>query len=121
MLEELKDNYNCFHDSIITNINYGCIEDGYTEKRNLTIKLTSINILTDVLEIIKIHFYDIVSFKFKEENQSAFVVFKALLTKDNDLIIFDFSPDIYGDSILKENPNSEFIIKCRKVTYEVIT
>ena len=49
-----------------------------------------------------------------------------LIEKDNETFIFDFDPIILsvdensGKFILEKNPNSELLIKCKKLTFKVI-
>lgn len=42
------------------------------------------------------------------------------IKEDNGLITFDFFPIDHFD-YLEENPNSEFIIKCKEISYEVLS
>ena len=48
-------------------------------------------------------------------------IFACLLKIENELITVDFDCIYFDENILKENPNSEFIIKCKEISYEVLS
>jgi hypothetical protein len=50
-----------------------------------------------------------------------FTIFACFLKKENDLITVDFDCIYFDKDNLKENPNSKFIIKCKEISYEVLS
>lgn len=118
MLTEIINKYENFSDALISEIIYRVFENS----TSVEIVVSCMNSLNDYkFETIKLTFMEIVSICFHEnENQSSTLINSALLASDNEIIIFDFFPLIYGDSNLKENENSDFKIKCRKVSYAKI-
>ena len=79
------------------------------------------NALNDYIsEEVKLTFIDILKIRFvEEEKTSSLIINSALIKEEEGVIIMDFFPDIYSWG-LKENPESDFYIKCRKVEYEVL-
>ena len=72
-------------------------------------------------EIINIIFKDLILIKFiRVNNNPSLFLDEVYLNEENGIITFDFFPIDYFD-YLEENPNSEFIIKCKEISYKVLT
>ena len=119
MFEIIKKRYEFFSDSVITNVNYKQSIEG---ESNVEVYLRSMNALEDYnFEFLKLTFLDIQKFRLLQlYESSSFVIDQALLIKDNGIITFDFFPKTCDDDSLEEDPNSDLLIKCRKVLFEVI-
>lgn len=118
MINEIINKYEHFSDSLIIKLVY-IINDN---SKVIEVTIRCMNKFKDYqFETIKLSFEDIISFRFIEnENQSSFLINSALLLNEKGIITFDFFPLIFGRSKLSENENSDFKIKCRKVSYEQI-
>ncbi len=123
MLKEIIEKYGDFHDALISEINYKCHDEYiYPDNRILEVILRCQNFENGEYEIVKLMFKHVRKYSFSEEfSGSSLLIYSALLKKEEDIIIFDFFAIIYGDWLLKENPNSNFIIKCKEVSYEVLS
>ena len=119
MLEEIKLKYSHFHDAQIYKINF--IEESGNNDLNLILSCTSSQ--NDYnLDNVKLSFIDITSFKLNfKKNMGLFTIFACFLKAENDLITVDFDCIYFDEDNLKENPNSEFIIKCKQISYEVLS
>lgn len=85
----------------------------------IEIILKTVNNTTDY-EVVKLFFLEIVTFRYIETYKTSNLVIKeVLLNKEDNIITVDFSPLIYDDGI-KENINSDFMIKCKEIRYEVL-
>jgi hypothetical protein len=117
MLKEIQEKYEQFSDALISQIVYN--SSGNEKSAQITIRC--MNKLNDYqFEVIKLQFEDIISIRFIESfNSCSTVINSALLTQQNEIIVFDFFPDIYSDGLLQENDNSDFKIKCMKLSYEL--
>jgi hypothetical protein len=120
MLEKINQKYSGFSDAAIQEVNYNRylaikgIEDGMIE----VILKTKDN--HGDYDTIRLLFLGIITFRFVEIlNTSRLVINKVLLKEKDGIITFDFFPIIYETGI-HENVNSDFIIKCMKVSYEVL-
>lgn len=116
MLNEIVDKYENFSDALVLEIIYN---NKSLENKYIEVILRCMNKLNGYeFEIVKLSFFDIISFQFKElENQCSNFISSALLKKENDIIIFDFFPLQYGNSDLIESIDSDFKIKCKKVIF----
>ncbi|MBN9293030.1 MAG: hypothetical protein J0G96_03520 [Flavobacteriia bacterium] len=116
MIDEIKNKYEHFSDSLVLKIVY----DADDTSKKIEVIIKCMNKLNDYeFEIITLSFEDIISFCFIDtENQSNVSINAALLTNERGIITFDFSPLIFERAELKENENSDFKIKCRKISYK---
>lgn len=119
MFCEIVNKYENFSDALISEIFYHVVDNS----RSVEIVLNCMNAFKDYeYETIKLTFIDPISICFKEnENQSSTVVNSAFLAMDNGIIVFDFFPLIFGERNLKENENSDLKIKCKGISYEVVS
>jgi len=128
MISEIKNKYKGFHDALIFDILYS---NRHGKQKGLTPKvivgLNAFNIQTEKWEQLKLIFSDVVKFWFfegKNEKGKAVnstVVFEAYIEKIDDLIIFDFfALQVDGRDLLAENPNSDFVIHCKDINYELV-
>ncbi|MGB3947675.1 MAG: hypothetical protein WBM13_06805 [Bacteroidia bacterium] len=117
MLNEIINKYEQFSDALISEISYKSTGN----KKNLDVVIKCMNSLKDFeFETIKLTFIDLISVRFIErEKMSSVLINSALLKKTNNIIMFDFFPTTY-DNNLVENLNSDFIIKCKEVYYDVL-
>ncbi|WP_418264586.1 hypothetical protein [Flavobacterium faecale] len=71
-------------------------------------------------EKVKISFIEVIFYKLIGENGISDFAPKDVYIKEEDgVITFDFFPIDHFD-YLEENPNSNFIIKCRKIEFKVL-
>jgi hypothetical protein len=119
MLEEIKLKYSHFHDAQIYKINF---QEEYGNN-NLILMLSCTSSQNDYnLDNLKISLIDVVSFKYDfKKNMGLLTIFACFLKTENDLITVDFDCIYFDEENLKENPNSQFIIKCREISYEVLS
>lgn len=122
MLEEIIEKYEKFPDCLIKEINYGF---SISEKNYdfVVVIISCFNFKEENRrEIIRIVFKNIELIKFSQINRfpSLFLDEVYILQEKDGIITFDFFPIDHFD-YLEENPNSEFIIKCKEVSYEVLS
>jgi len=119
MLEKITSEYAKFPDSLIEGICFFPI----SKKSDSTIEVTlsCYNLKKEnKKETIKLIFTKIELVKFNQLNDNPSLFLDEIyIDGRNDLITFDFFPIDHFD-YLEENPNSNFIIKCRKVEFEVL-
>ncbi|RFS24447.1 hypothetical protein DVR12_04345 [Chitinophaga silvatica] len=115
MLNEIQNKYEQFSDSIILKFEY------FTRgaSKEIIVTIDCMNKLNDYkYETIKLSFNDVISFRFIEnENEASVSINEALLIKENGVLTFDFFPLRLGASTLKENKDSDLIIRCKDVSY----
>lgn len=120
MIHEIIKQYQYFSDGVIRNITYSYpIEN----KINATVQILCSNTQNNYeWELVKIIFYDILFFKFIAHGDSiGSVIDMALIKIENEFIVFDFFGLFNANyQSLEENPESEFVIKCKKIEYEVL-
>ena len=118
MINEIINKYEKFSDALISEINY----KSSIQSRNIEVIINCMNSQKDYeWETIKLIFMDVLFFKFSEnENSSSTLINSALLKEEKDFILLDFFPQIFGNYNLKENVNSDFIIKCKILKYELL-
>lgn len=119
MLEKITSNYGKFPDSLIERIIFYPIT-GSTES-NIEVILSCYNIKNEMKnEIIKLSFKKIEQIKLSQFKDNPSLFLNEIYTENkNGLIIFDFFPIDHFD-YLEENPNSNFIIKCSEIDFEVL-
>ena len=117
MFNEILKKYERFSDGLILELIYRSSLD----KKKVEVLIKCMNKEIGYRwETIRMHFIDVVFFRFIEnESFSSTVINSALLNKEAGLITFDFFPLIFGDSKLEENNNSDFIVKCKDVNFMV--
>jgi hypothetical protein len=118
MLQDIILRYESFGDALISKISY---ERNIGDNGKVEVTLNTMNALNDYeFEYVKLVFIDIVEIRFVEAmNTSSLVLNTALIFEESDIITFDFFPLIYATDY-KEDPNSDFKIKCRKVEYDFL-
>lgn len=120
MLEEIKLKYNHFHDADICEIKFS--KTNNIAKIELVIEcVNSQKEYGANYEKIKLVFKDLIFFNINYQQNIDFVVFQTLIEKKDEIVVFDFDCDPVGENFQKENINSRFIIKCKEVSYEVLT
>lgn len=120
MLEKINFFYKKFSDCLIKKTKY----DSYISeesKERIEVTLSCFNFERENRrEIIKLIFEDLITVKFIQiKNNPSLFLDEVYILEENELITFDFFPIDHFD-YLEENPNSNFIIKCKKVSYEVL-
>ena len=118
MLNEIINKFENFSDALVSEIKYNYALD----RKDAEVTIKCMNRLNDYnWEIIKLFFIDVVYFRFYENDKTtSTIINSALLKNENDLIIIDFFPLIFGGSNLKINENSDFIIYCKRIEYTSI-
>lgn len=117
MLEEIARKYGNFHDAVILEIRYQSNE-GYS---TVEITVSCMNSEKDYdWEVIRIKCGKLTLFRFEERyNTSSTIITSALVKGESDLMTIDFFPKIIGRENF-ENPESDFIIKFKEMSYELI-
>lgn len=118
MINEIISKYENFYDSLVTKL---YITNDYKEGViNIDLEIRCMNSLNN---------FNFENLSFSLESVSFFQVFNSekldylvpngiFLTKQNDLYIIDLDP-IISDNSLNYNENSNFIIKCKKLSYKI--
>jgi hypothetical protein len=122
MLEEIIEKYGKFSDSLVSEISYKCyITEKGTEDDTIEVVLRCMNFKNEnKFERIKLKFVGVMVYKFSQNKQYPSLFLDEVYIKEEDgIITFDFFPIDYFD-YLEENPNSEFIVKCKEVSYKVL-
>lgn len=114
MFNEIKNKYEDFSDSVISEIKYYQMHN----IRIVEVTLKCMNSFNDYdYENIKLIFNDVTFFHFKEaEPYSSTAINSAFLNNDKGIIVFDFFPLLYNNK-LEENPESDLIIKSKRLFY----
>ncbi|QMW02854.1 hypothetical protein [Spirosoma foliorum] len=122
MLSEIINTYEQFSDSLILKVCYISLTENSSNSRTIEVVIRCMNKLNDYeWDVIKLSFLDVIKFRFIEnENTSSTLINSALLKREDGNVIVDFFPLYYSQSSLLENPNSDFIIYCKDLKYEVI-
>lgn len=124
MIKEIKNKYQRFHDGIILDIIYSVTELGEKSgsKREASLYIQTHDYQTGNSEKIKLIFLDITKFKFFEsEKICSTIIFEAFIEERDNLIIFDFDClQLDGRDKLAENRNSNFVIHCKGINYEIM-
>ena len=119
MLEEIKERFEFFSDALIKKISYEGVKEGYGKIVITLNTMDSDN--NDNFSKIKLIFKGIQKFRLIEQYPfSSLIINQALLIEDEEGITFDFFPEICDDNRLKEDPNSDLLIKCQGVSFKVI-
>lgn len=112
MIIQLINNYNDFHDSLVTNINY---YNGYNfstnsfEENSLEISLSCYNINREYKrDLITIYCTGINNFIYEKWDG---MIFETLMKEENGEIILDFA---------SETDHDYFSVKCQKLTYTIL-
>lgn len=118
MLEEIKEKYLDFHDGKIYNILLYEIDF----INNIEIIINCVNFKNNnQFEKIKLLFHDVIFYNLNyKKGDGVFFLFETFYEKKNELITFDFDCDSIGENLLKVNPNSRLIIKCKEIDYQII-
>jgi hypothetical protein len=116
MIEKIIEDYAEFSDSWISEITL------YNNENIIEIIIHCANKNKDYsYEKVKISFKKIINYVLIEKNRISDLAPKdVLINEKNGIITFDFFPIDHFD-YLEENPNSEFIIKCKEISYEVLS
>jgi len=119
MLEKITTYYGKFPDSLVRQIIFNPVTGNRAS--NIEVTLSCYNIKHEMRpEIIKLCFKDIVEIKLTQfKNNPSMFLDEIYINNINGLIVFDFFPIDHFD-YLEENPNSNFIIKCNTINYEVL-
>lgn len=117
MYDELVDKYEQFSDAFVEQI----VFDANGKNSGIQIFVSCMNRFLDYeYERIRLIFEDVTLFRFiYNENMNSTFIFSALLQKEEDIITFDFFPLMFNDG-LKEDVNSDLLIKCRNISYTIV-
>lgn len=118
MIEEIKEKYEDFADSLISQVSYLRTLDN---QGIIEITLAVMNAENDYkFENIKLVLSNISTFRFVEmNNTSSLIIYGAILSQDNGVITLDFFPEIHDDKYVV-NEESDFLVRCKHITYEFI-
>jgi len=123
MLNEIKEKYQTFSDSVIHRIGFKTLnEETSLIQNDMIIFIEALNWKNDTWERLKIIFTEVTQIRIIENKRRHIdVVFEALICEDSGEVVFDFDPiDIDGVGNLKENPDSNFSVRCKSVSFELI-
>ena len=121
MIQEIIKKYDRFPDALILEINFKSIT-ATLFKGDVAVTLRCKNHQADFKwEVVRLTFSEVVSFRFIEHiDASSVIVYAAMIQESEGIITFDFFPLMYGAFDLRENKDSDFMIKSRSVSYEVL-
>jgi hypothetical protein len=118
MIQEIIDKYGFFSDSTI--VKFELINVDFRDIFKVEIKYAKIFKTSDY-ENIRLIFEQVISIRYvKHEKISNSVIMDALVKQENDIITFDFFPLMFGTDELIENKDSDFQVKCKKVSVTVL-
>lgn len=124
MINEIKSNYKALGDATIYKVEYqiNYINQATECFKNVDVFINCYNWSFNKWEKIQLTFKRVSSIRFVEiARRPSTVIFEALVTEINDVIIFDFFPiQIDGKGTLEEDPNSDFSIHCMSLSYKVL-
>jgi hypothetical protein len=122
MIQELINRFDKFSDSVVEEIKYFFSNQGRAGKKVFAqIIIRSLDRKTDKWIRAKILFEDVNKFRFIENEKICSTVINAALVKiQKENIVFDFFPIFYSQSHLVENDNSDFLIYCKNVSFEIL-
>lgn len=124
MITEIKSRYQRFHDCIILNVLYSVkdLGDVSGSKREATLHVQTHDYQIGNLEKVKLIFLDVTKFKFFESEKICnTVIFEVLIEERDNLTVFDVDClQLDGRDQLAENPNSNFVIHCKEIKYEIM-
>jgi len=121
-MKELINKYGDFSDGLILRFDFQNIIGNPYSKGDIQLLIRCMNAENDYeFENIILYFKEVIEFKLIETiDNYSFVINPALITTENDIIIFDFLPITMNGTDYLENPNSTFMIKSKIVNYEVV-
>lgn len=113
MGNEIIDLYGKFGDAVIHRV---IMEGMTTGKATIKLQMTALNMKADDhLDSISLEFEDAYFIRLTSLHTLTFIIFSAYVEITNDGVIFDFDP-AFSENENKENPDSEFIIKAKRVS-----
>ncbi len=119
MLKEIIEKYEHFSDALILEFTYKNSSEN-TIRPMVEITLRCMNARENYAwEMIILRFEQVVKIKFQEDRSSSTVIYSALLKKSENIIKVDFFP-LIGSEPLMEDPNSNFYIHCKEISYKLI-
>ena len=124
MVQKLKSTYKSFGDATISRIEYqiNYFNQGKEYSKDIFVFINCYNWILNKWENLRLTFNKVSQIRFVETKQRpSTIIFEALINKIDDTIIFDFFPvQIDGEGSLKEDPNSDFSVRCKSIFYEVL-
>jgi hypothetical protein len=121
MITEIIGKYGNFADALVLGFSFESNVHSSFGKGEIEVFINCMNSENDFeWEKVKLVFEEVVCFRFIEHrNASSVVVNAALLKHDNDEIVFDFFPVILDQELIG-NPESDFVVRCKRIRYEVV-
>ncbi|WP_343745126.1 hypothetical protein [Chitinophaga sp.] len=121
MITEITRKYGHFADALLLSFSFESNVHSASGKGKIEILINCMNSENDFeWEKVKLVFEEVTCFRFIENrNTSSVAINAAMLNHNSDEIAFDFFPLMFNHELV-ENPESDFIIKCKKLTYVVI-
>lgn len=119
MIEEIISKYETFSDALILSFTYN---NGKGLPDTLDIVIRCMNKANDhEFEIIKLSFIDIISMRFMlEKNRCSTLIMDALIKVQDDAITIDFFPQFFSKGDIRENEESDFKVKCKRIEYSLV-
>ncbi|MCW3467940.1 hypothetical protein [Chitinophaga nivalis] len=120
MLKEIINKYEDFADALVLAMSFEIDVHSADSKGKVEIMIHCMNRERDYeWEKVKLIFEEVLSFRFIENRNTCSVVINtAMIRYEDNEIVFDFFPIIL-DADLKENTESDLIVKCRTIKYIV--
>lgn len=117
MFDEIVRKYEAFNDARILSFNYN--NDGVSVTVEVVIRCMNKK-NNYAFEDIKLTTKGVLLFRFIESTQiCSTVINRALLKEEEGVVTIDFYPEILSKDDLRENMNSDFIIKSKTIEYRV--
>ncbi len=125
LIKEIKSCYKAFGDATIYKVEYqiNYANQGSEYSKDVNVLINCYNWPLSKWEKIQLTFKRVSSIRFVETaKRPSTVVFEALVTEINDVVVFDFFPiQIDDKGTLEEDINSDFSIKCKSISYKVLS
>lgn len=121
MITEIIRKYGNFADALVLGFSFENDVHSPFGKGKIEVLINCMNNENDFeWEKIKLVFEEVICFRFIENiNTSSVVINAAMLKHDTDEIAFDFFPLIFNHELV-ENPESDFVIRCKRLKYMVV-
>ncbi|NML37713.1 hypothetical protein HHL17_10960 [Chitinophaga sp. G-6-1-13] len=121
MITEIIRKYGHFSDALVLGFSFESNVYSSSGKGKIEVLINCMNSENDFeWEKVKLVFEEVMCFRLIENrNTSSVVVNAAMLNHDNGEIVFDFFPLMFNHKLV-ENPESDFVIRCKRLKYMVV-
>jgi hypothetical protein len=121
MILKIKELYGSLGDAVIEKIEYSLVNSD-TNDKCLSVYIKCLNWKTEEWQKVKFDFIHVLHFQYLESKKlQSSVVFEALIEQKEKSIMIDFFPvQVDGLGKLAIDPESSFLVHCKRISYEVV-